>query len=60
MLQLIQGKGHRRAFLDILLVGLVPLCALLEDYASCQAAVGTYGLHEAQEGYALQQNFGSL
>jgi hypothetical protein len=60
MLQLIQGKGHRRAFMDFLSAALVPLCAPLEDYASGQDAVGTPGLHEEQEGYSLQQNYGSL
>jgi hypothetical protein len=54
MLQLIQGKGHQRTFLDFLLAGLLPLCALPEDYTSCQAAVGIHRLHEEQEGYALQ------
>jgi hypothetical protein len=54
MLQLVHGKGHRRVFLDFLSAGLVPLCALSKDYASCQTIVGTHGLHEEQEGYALQ------
>jgi hypothetical protein len=54
VLQLIQGKLHQGVFLDFLSVGLVPLCALPKDYASCQDVVGTPRLHEDQEGYTLQ------